>query len=118
MTRGRLRGVGQAGLCVLVVGGALFPIYFMLIQSLKTPQEDVFGYALIVRQPTLDNYRELFGEERRRGAIIGRTILRSYPFMAWLENTMYRPFGVIADEHDSTPLAFGELAGLQFAPAG
>lgn len=96
MTRGRLRGVGRAGLCVLVVGGALFPIYFMLIQSLKTPQEDVFGYALIVRQPTLDNYRELFGEERRRGAIIGRTLLRTYPFMAWLENTIVVYAGSIA----------------------
>ena len=43
----------------------VFPIYFMLVQSLKTPKEDVFGNPFIVVNPTLDNFEELFEREER-----------------------------------------------------
>jgi len=88
VTRRRLRGLGRGGLCALVVVGALFPIYFMLVQALKTPQEDVFGHPLIVRAPTLDNFRELFGEARQERGLVGRALLRTYPVVGWLENTL------------------------------
>jgi len=88
VTRRRLRGLGRGGLVALVVAGALFPIYFMLVQALKTPQEDVFGNPLIVRAPTLDNFRELFGEARQERGLVGRVLLRTYPVVGWLENTL------------------------------
>jgi multiple sugar transport system permease protein len=87
MTRGRRR-LGRSGLGALVVAGALFPIYFMLVQSVKTPQEDVAGNPLIVRAPTLDNFRDLLGEPRLEPGIIGGGLLRRYPFVGWLENTL------------------------------
>jgi multiple sugar transport system permease protein len=87
VTRG-WRGLGRTALGMLVAAGALFPIYFMLVQSVKTPQEDVAGNPLIVRAPTLDNFRELLGEERCAPGIIGAALLRRYPFVGWLENTL------------------------------
>ena len=96
MTQARWRGLGRTGLGALVVGGALFPIYFMLVQSLKTPQEDVFGQPLIVRAPTLDNFRELFGAERRQSGLIGGGLVRTYPVLAWLGNTLLVFTGTIA----------------------
>jgi multiple sugar transport system permease protein len=66
----------------------LFPIYFMLVQSLKTPQEDVFGNPFIVANPTLDNFEELF--ERKAGVrgFVGDALRRDYPFLDWLGNTL------------------------------
>ena len=87
MTRRGWRGVGHAVMLALLVVYSLFPIYFMLVQSLKTPQEDVFGHPLIVLHPTLDNFRELFGEAPEQGGIISRSLLPAYPFVEWLENT-------------------------------
>ena len=44
--------LGHWSLMLLATVYCLFPIYFMLVQSLKTPTEDVFGSPLIVRRPT------------------------------------------------------------------
>jgi multiple sugar transport system permease protein len=89
MTGRARRRVAHAGFLALLVVYSLFPIYFMLVQSLKTPQEDVFGHPLIVLHPTLDNFRELFGHEgAREGALIGGGLLRTYPFLEWLRNTL------------------------------
>jgi multiple sugar transport system permease protein len=60
----------------------------MLVQSLKTPQEDVFGHPLIVRHPTLANFRELFGAPPGEGGIVSRGLLPAYPFVRWLLNTL------------------------------
>ena len=64
---------------------SLFPIYFITVQSLKTPQEDVFGSPLWVAAPTFDNYTELFegGEAEARGY----AILPRVPFLIWLANS-------------------------------
>ena len=66
----------------------VFPIYFMLVQSLKTAQEDVFGNPLIVQHPTLENFEELFEARGESRGFVGRALRRSYPFVDWLENTI------------------------------
>lgn len=89
MRRRRWRSVGRVALAAVVVAWSLFPIYFMLIQSLKTAREDVFGYALIVLHPTLENFRDLLGEPAGgEGAIISRSLLPRYPFLEWMRNTL------------------------------
>ena len=54
------KSLGHGGLLLLVIVYCLFPIYFMLVQSLKSAQEDVFGNPLIVVDPTFENFAELF----------------------------------------------------------
>ena len=87
-SRSRWRRLGRAGLLLLATVYCLFPIYFMLVQSLKTAQEDVFGSPLIVMQPTLENFEELFTERGESRGFVGRTLRRSYPFVDWIENTL------------------------------
>ena len=55
IARSRWRRRGHVALLALVTVYCLFPIYFILVQSLKTAQEDVFGNPLIVRRapPTI-----------------------------------------------------------------
>ena len=60
--------LGHGRSLVLAVVYCLFPIYFMLVQSLKTAQEDVFGNPLIVMNPTFENFEELFEREGEAGA--------------------------------------------------
>ena len=43
----------------------------MLVQSLKTPQEDVFGNPLIVVNPTLENFEELFERKSEVRGFVG-----------------------------------------------
>ncbi len=91
------RRVGHTSLVVLATVYCLFPIYLMLVQSLKTAQEDVFGNPFIVVNPTLENFEELFerrGDEAR--GFVGRALRRSYPFLDWLENTLIVFIGSIA----------------------
>ena len=80
--------LGHRGLVVLAAIYCLFPIYFMLVQSLKTAQEDVFGTPLIVMNPTFENFAELFEREGEVRGFVGSTLKRSYPFLDWLENTL------------------------------
>ena len=64
---------------------SLFPIYFITVQSLKTPEEDVFGSPLWVADPTFENYTELFeGDDAR---VRGYVILPKVPFIIWMANT-------------------------------
>ena len=64
---------------------SLFPIYFITVQSLKTPEEDVFGSPLWVKDPTFENYTELFqGDDAR---VRGYVILPKVPFIVWLANS-------------------------------
>jgi multiple sugar transport system permease protein len=95
--RRRWRRVGRAALVAVATVYCIFPIYFMLVQSLKTAQEDVFGNPLIVVNPTLENFEELF--ERRGEAahgFVGRALRRSYPILDWLENTVIVFAGSVA----------------------
>jgi multiple sugar transport system permease protein len=64
---------------------SLFPIYFITVQSLKTPEEDVFGSPLWVAAPTFENYTELF--EGDEGRVRGYAILPRVPFVVWLANS-------------------------------
>jgi len=64
---------------------SLFPIYFITVQSLKPPQEDVFGSPLWVTAPTFENYTELF--ESGSAEVRGYAILPKVPFMIWLANS-------------------------------
>lgn len=80
--------LGHGGLLVVATVYCLFPIYFMLVQSLKTAQEDVFGNPLIVVNPTFENFAELFERQSEIRGFIGRTLRRSYPFLTWMENTL------------------------------
>ena len=66
----------------------VFPIYFMLVQSLKTAQEDVFGNPLIVMNPTFENFEELF---EREGEVRGLRGRRAAPLLSILR---------LAREHD------------------
>lgn len=84
----RWKKLGHGSLLLLATVYCLFPIYFMLVQSLKTPQEDVFGYPFIVMHPTLENFKELFEPSREAQGFIGRTLAVSYPFFDWLGNTI------------------------------
>ncbi|HKW91554.1 MAG TPA: carbohydrate ABC transporter permease [Methylomirabilota bacterium] len=91
--RGRL---GHGVLVLLVTVYCLFPIYFVLVQSLKTAKEDVFGNPLIVRHPTLENFEELFVPRREPHGFVGTVLHRSYPFFVWLENTLVVFTGTVA----------------------
>ncbi len=80
--------LGHWTLILLATVYCLFPIYFMLVQSLKTPQEDVFGNPLIVMNPTLENFEELFERKGEVRGFVGDALRRSYPFLDWLANTL------------------------------
>jgi multiple sugar transport system permease protein len=90
------RRLGHGSLLFLATIYCVFPIYFMLVQSLKTAQEDVFGNPLIVVNPTLENFEELFERSGEARGFIGRTLRRSYPFFDWLENTIIVFAGSVA----------------------
>ncbi|HTO09978.1 MAG TPA: carbohydrate ABC transporter permease [Candidatus Binatia bacterium] len=80
--RGRRRHALLLGVVALY---SLFPIYFITVQSLKTPEEDVFGSPLWVARPTFENYTELF--ERGEAQVRGYAILPKVPFVVWLANS-------------------------------
>ncbi len=69
----------------LLVVESLFPIYFMTVQSLKTPAEDVAGSPFYTVHPTLDNYVELF--EGAAAGVRGYVIIPTVPFLRWMENS-------------------------------
>src|SRR5207245_9621112 len=79
---------GHGSLLVLATLYWLFTIYFMLVQSLKSAHEDVFGNPLIVTSPTFENFAELFEREGEVRGFVGRALRRSYPFLDWLANTI------------------------------
>jgi multiple sugar transport system permease protein len=83
--RKRSRRLGRRLLFALAALYSLFPIYFITVQSLKTPQEDVFGSPLYVADPTFENYTELFAGGMAR--VRGYVILPRVPFLIWLANS-------------------------------
>jgi ABC-type glycerol-3-phosphate transport system permease component len=64
---------------------SLFPIYFITVQSLKTPEEDVFGSPLYVKSPTFENYTELFAGSEAR--VRGFVVVPRVPFLRWIVNS-------------------------------
>jgi multiple sugar transport system permease protein len=91
----------------------VFPIYFMLVQSLKTAQEDVFGNPLIVVNPTFENFEELFERKGQAHNFVGRVLQRDYPFFVWLENTLVVFVGSVAITLVAGVLAAYALGRLQ-----
>jgi multiple sugar transport system permease protein len=81
----RLRRWRHGVLAALAVVYSLFPIYFITVQSLKSPQEDVFGSPLYVVQPTFENYTELF--EGKEARVRGYVIVPRVPFLHWVANS-------------------------------
>jgi multiple sugar transport system permease protein len=94
--RSRWAKLGHASLIFLVTVYCVFPIYFMLVQSLKTPREDVFGNPFIVVNPTLENFEELFDRQGEVRGFVGSVLHRSYPFLDWLVNTIVIFAGSVA----------------------
>jgi multiple sugar transport system permease protein len=88
--------LSHRSLMVLAAVYCLFPIYFMLVQSLKTPTEDVFGNPFIVLNPTLENFEELFERKGEVRGFVGDALRRSYPFLDWLANTLLVFAGSVA----------------------
>ena len=85
MSRGRLARWIHGAALVLVAVYSVFPIYFITVQSLKTPEEDVFGSPLYVAEPTFENYTELFAGAHAR--VRGFVIVPTVPFVLWLANS-------------------------------
>jgi multiple sugar transport system permease protein len=94
--QGRWAKAGRLGLILLATVYCVFPIYFMLVQSLKTAQEDIFGNPLIVLHPTLENFEELFERKGPVRGFVGSALHRSYPFLDWLGNTLVVFAGTVA----------------------
>jgi multiple sugar transport system permease protein len=90
------RKLGHGSLLLVATVYCVFPIYFMLVQSLKTAQEDVFGNPLIVLNPTFENFEELFQQSGESHGYVGRALRRSYPVLDWLENTIIVFAGSVA----------------------
>jgi multiple sugar transport system permease protein len=88
--------LGRLSLILLATVYCVFPIYFMLVQSLKTAQEDIFGNPFIVLHPTLENFEELFEREGPVRGFVGSALHRSYPFLDWLGNTLIVFAGSVA----------------------
>jgi len=83
--RGRARWSHRLLLMVVALY-SLFPIYFITVQSIKTPQDDVFGHPLWPADPSFENYTELF-EDRDELRVRGYAVMPRVPFLRWLGNT-------------------------------
>jgi multiple sugar transport system permease protein len=92
--RGGLRRWRHGFLLSVAALYSLFPIYFITVQSLKTPEEDVFGNPLYVAAPTFENYTELF--EEGEGRVRGYVIVPRVPFLIWLSNSVIVLTGAVA----------------------
>lgn len=80
------RGVARTGLAALAVAYCLFPIYFMAVQAVKTPREHQLGNALVVTQPTLENFVALFDLPGQARRLFGGAVRRNYA--TWLVNSL------------------------------
>ena len=88
--------LGHGALLLLASAYCLFPIYFMLVQSLKTPSEDVFGNPFLVANPTFENFEELFESTSEARGFVGSALRRPSPFLDWLANTFVVLAGPVA----------------------
>ena len=111
--RSRWRKATHVLLLVVVTVYCVFPIYFMLVQSLKSAEEDIFGNPLIVRHPTFENFEELFEQRGETRGYVGRALRRSYPVLDWLENTIVVFAGSVTVTLVASVLAAYALGRLQ-----
>jgi multiple sugar transport system permease protein len=88
--------LGFSILILLVTVYCVFPIYFVLVQSLKTAQEDIFGNPLIVLHPSFESFEELLEAREGSRGFVGSALHRSYPFLDWLVNTLAVFAGTLA----------------------
>ncbi len=88
--------LGFSMLVLLVTVYCVFPVYFVLVQSLKSAEEDVAGNPLIVRRPSFENFEELFEAREGSRGFVGAALRRSYPFLDWLGNTLFVFAGTLA----------------------
>ncbi|HEY7650576.1 MAG TPA: carbohydrate ABC transporter permease [Methylomirabilota bacterium] len=79
------RGWGHGLALAAIAIYSVFPIYFITVQSLKTPEEDVFGSPLYVKNPTFENYTELFAGQEAR--VRGFVVVPRVPFLGWVTNS-------------------------------
>jgi len=75
----------RAMLLLLAALYGLFPVYYVTVQSLKTPEEDVFGNPFYVARPTFENYTDLF--EGDEAPVRGYVIVPHVPFAIWVLNS-------------------------------
>ncbi len=87
------RKLARVGFVGLVIVYCLFPVYFMLVQSLKTRKEHTIGNALVVTAPTLTNYVALLSSGGPRRLFAGM-VRRLY--ITWLRNTLLVVAGSVA----------------------
>jgi arabinogalactan oligomer/maltooligosaccharide transport system permease protein len=80
-----MRRLRHGALLLLAAAYSVFPIYFITVQSLKTPQEDVFGSPLWIANPSFENYTELF--EGAGARVRGFVVVPRVPFALWLVNS-------------------------------
>ena len=92
--RRRARRLRHGLLLALAAAYGLFPIYFITLQSLKTPQEDVFGSPFWVTRPSFENYAELF--EGPAARVRGFVIVPEVPFVRWVVNSTLVTVGTLA----------------------
>jgi ABC-type glycerol-3-phosphate transport system permease component len=81
----RRRRAVRAMLLVLATLYGLFPVYYVTVQSLKTPEEDVFGNPFYVADPSFENYTELFASDE--APVRGYVIVPHVPFAIWVLNS-------------------------------
>ena len=82
---GRLRRWRHGILLGTIAFYSVFPIYFITVQSLKTPEEDVFGNPFYVADPSFENYPELFASDE--APVRGYVIVPHVPFAIWVLNS-------------------------------
>jgi multiple sugar transport system permease protein len=105
--------LGFSILILLVTVYCVFPIYFVLVQSLKTAQEDIFGNPLIVLHPSFESFEELFEAREGSRGFVGSALHRSYPFLDWLLNTLLVFAGTLALTLSASLAAAYALGRLQ-----
>lgn len=105
--------LGFSILIFLVTVYCVFPIYFVLVQSLKTAQEDIFGNPLIVLHPSFESFEELFEAREGSRGFVGSALHRSYPFLDWLVNTLVVFAGTLALTLSASIAAAYALGRLQ-----
>ena len=105
--------LGFSILILLVTVYCVFPIYFVLVQSLKTAQEDIFGNPLIVLHPSFESFEELFEAREGSRGFVGSALHRSYPFLDWLVNTLLVFAGTLALTLSASLAAAYALGRLQ-----
>jgi multiple sugar transport system permease protein len=81
----RRRRAARTMLLLVAALYGLFPVYYVTVQSLKTPEEDVFGSPLYVKRPTFENYTELFAGQEAR--VRGFVVVPRVPFLGWVANS-------------------------------